>query len=43
MIFTKKELELIEWELGQGKMGDNSAYDKRIDRLLAKIRDIKNT
>lgn len=36
---TDKEVDLIKWELGQGIVGDGSAYDNRLTRLIQKLED----
>lgn len=35
---TKSEIDTIVWELEQGKRGDNSTYDKKLDRIISKLR-----
>lgn len=37
---TEKELEMITWELSQGVVGDGSSYDKRLERLIKKIKEV---
>lgn len=37
---TDKEIEMITWELKQGVVGDNSSYDKRLERLISKMEDL---
>lgn len=37
---TRKEKEIILWELGQGKRGDGSAYDKKLDKIIMKIKEL---
>lgn len=36
---TEKEIVLITWELEQGILGDDSPYDKRLQRLIAKLKE----
>lgn len=36
---NEKELDLITWELEQGILGDGSPYDKRLERLIQKLKE----
>lgn len=36
---SEKELDLITWELEQGILGDGSPYDKRLERLIQKLKE----
>lgn len=36
---SEKELDLITWELEQGILGDDSPYDKRLERLIQKLKE----
>lgn len=38
---TDKEIALISWELEQGILGDGSPYDKRLTRLIQKLKEVK--
>lgn len=37
---SEKELDLITWELEQGVIGDGSSYDKRLNRLIQKLKEV---
>lgn len=37
---TDKEISIITWELGQGILGDGSSYDKRLERLIQKLKEV---